>query len=356
MRALILLVPSAALLGLGFEGLFHAIKGRETIAISCEEFSRARPSSPSVRVTGCDMNYAGAAYRESRGQIIELFVPARPTSQRSVQAPLVAAVHDPTALTMAQSVLGNGATPSVEQTLDVMRRIGQEMQLSRSIDGAVRAGVIERFRSRRILSSLSEPVAADATVVDVHGKPDLIRPSLALAGGLVLAAIPWLVARRRRAVAAPHRPTDLPANRATEPPDHRPAEQPSPPIRGDLSVMLPQLLLLNVDVLSGPEAIENAPPLGTKPEVTAILAGIVPDLERSGDGRLLARPDGSLKVDLGSVDRVATVVVEAHGEAGIALVKEILLMTGWRAFAPKTGLFITTHDLEALAALAMEGH
>jgi len=70
----------------------------------------------------------------------------------------------------------------------------------------------------------------------------------------------------------------------------------------------------------------------------------------------LARPDGSLKVDLGSVDRVATVVVEAHGEAGIALVKEILLMTGWRAFAPKTGLFITTHDLEALAALAMEGH
>ena len=39
----------------------------------------------------------------------------------------------------------------------------------------------------------------------------------------------------------------------------------------------------------------------------------------------------------------------------VALVKEVLLMTGWRAFAPKTGLFVSADDLEALAALAGEG-
>ena len=39
----------------------------------------------------------------------------------------------------------------------------------------------------------------------------------------------------------------------------------------------------------------------------------------------------------------------------MALVKEVILMTGWRAFAPKTGLFVGADDLEALAALAGEG-
>ena len=47
-------------------------------------------------------------------------------------------------------------------------------------------------------------------------------------------------------------------------------------------------------------------------------------------------------------------MVVARGEAGVALVKEVLLMTGWRAFAPETGLFVSVDDLDAVAALAAE--
>ena len=122
-----------------------------------------------------------------------------------------------------------------------------------------------------------------------------------------------------------------------------------------IPVSLPRLLLLALDVSSGPEAIETAPPLGSRAEVVAILRGVIPDLAFEPTRIVLSRPDGSVSVDLGPHDPVPTAVLEARGEAGAALVREVLIMTGWRAFAPKTGLFVSVDDLEALAALAAEG-
>jgi hypothetical protein len=340
MPALLLLIPAIVLLALGTEGIVHASRARHQVTVSCDQFAQAPPSSPRLRVTGCQVDLAGAAYRESGGKIEELFFPARPAN-RTTPAPLVASVRDPSALAMAQRILGTGQSATAVETLG---KIAESLQLSNAIDGVVRAGVIERFRTRRILSGLTESVAANATLIDVHGTPSLVSSALALAGGLVLAAIPWLITARRRA------PAVVPSASAAKE-DAKPAA-PAAPAPPPVSVLLPRLLLLNVDVMSGPEAVESAPPLGSRHNVVDILCGVVPDLEVSDSGGALARRDGSLKFDLGAPDPVPTVVVEAHGEAGVALVKEVLLMTGWRAFAPKTGLFVTTDDLESLAALA----
>jgi hypothetical protein len=135
---------------------------------------------------------------------------------------------------------------------------------------------------------------------------------------------------------------------------HVPSTQPDT-IPRPIQAALPRLLLLALDVSCGPEAIEKAPPLGSHTEVVTILCGVIPDLAVDQIHAVLTRPDGSVRIALGPDDPVATAVVEARGEAGVALVKEVLLMTGWRAFAPKTGLFISADDLEALAALAGEG-
>ena len=132
----------------------------------------------------------------------------------------------------------------------------------------------------------------------------------------------------------------------------RPAPAATPKV---VPASLPRVLLLALDVSAGPEAIETAPPLGSHAEVVAILCAIIPDLAVDHLHAVLARPDGSVKIALGPDDPVATAVVDARGEAGVALVKEVLLVSGWRAFAPKTGLFVSAGDLEALAALAGEG-
>jgi hypothetical protein len=419
MLKLILLVPATVLLVLGSEGLFYAARGRHEAVVTCEEFARARPSSVRVRVTGCEPDFAHAAYRESGLTLEELFLPVRPAGQPTRPASIVVATSDPAALAIAQRVLGKTATS--DQSLAAMKRVADYLGLSIAVDGVVRAGVIERLRSRRILSGLADSVAADAVVVDLRATPDLMRPSLAVAAGLALAAVVWLLMRRRAATQGVGvgsdrgqtgvrpgsdrgqtgvRPGSDPLENAPDPLVSEPTTADSLAIAEDqagvrpgsdwgqtgvrpgsdqgqtgvgagsdprhghghelprheprVTVMLPKLLLLNVDVLAGPEAVESAPPLGTRVDVGTILSGVIPDLEFTKGTRVLARPDGSITLDLGTQDTVATVVAEVHGQAGVALIKELMMMTGWRAFAPKTGLFVSTDDLESLAALATE--
>lgn len=375
MLKLILLVPAAALLVFAGEGIYFAARGRQPVAVGCDQLLRQRPPSPRLLIAGCEINYGGAGYRESGGQVEELFLPARPTSSQALPAPIVIATRDPAAIALARTVLGGGRVPTSEQSLDVMQKVVAGLQVTSVIDGLVRTGFIERLRSRRILSGLAPPIAADAVIVDLRGAPDFLRPGLALLAGALLTLFAfWPL--RRGPDPADVAPSAAPAS-ALPPPTRRPEFASSqfdpelgfdelehhdvaPTVQPDtrptvIPVALPRLLLLALDVSSGPEAIETAPPLGSRAEVVEILRGVIPDLAVDPARPVLARPDGSVKIDLGSADPVPTAVLDARGEAGVALVKEVLLMTGWRAFAPKTGLFVGPDDLEALAALAAEG-
>jgi hypothetical protein len=346
----LLLLPSAVLLALGSEGLYHAFRGRERVTVDCRTLTDARPASHRLLVTGCEVDYAGVGYRGDRA-IEELLFPARPAGQ-SVAAPIVIVTRDPAALAMAQPVLGSSRRTPAADSLAAMQSIATAAHATPTIDGLVRAGIVERLRTRRILSGLTAtPVAPDALLIDLQGKPDFVRPLLALAGGLLLAALPFLLARRRHvfdrpAPEAPPPPLDRP--RAPVMPAAHPPPMPAP------AVSLPQLLLLNVGAGCGPEAVEGAPPLGSRAAVIEILCGVVPDLAVDAERRILSRADRSLRIDLGRNDPVPTVVVDARGEAGAALVKEILLMTGWRAFAPTTGLFVGGEELGVMAALTRD--
>jgi hypothetical protein len=337
----VLLIPAVALIGFGLEGFYHALHGREKVAIDCLDLTRQRPPSHRLLVTGCEIDYAGCGYRESGGQIKELFLPARPAG-RAVAAPLVVATSDPDAIAIAQQQL-SGRAVAPEQSIAVMQSVAARVNATAVIDGLARAGVIERVRSRRILSGLSSPIASNALLVDLGETPDYFTPLLALGAGALLAALPFLFkSPPRRAAAVPERPPVF---------DPPPAPAYVPPSAPAVSVALPRLLLLNLDASAGPESIEKAPALGVRREVIARLSSAIPELGVEDSGRVLSRPN-SIRIDLGSQDPVLAATIEARGEAGVALVKEVLLTTGWRAFAPKTGLFVTVDELTAIGALA----
>lgn len=369
MLKLILLVPAAALLVFAGEGIYYAARGRQAVAIACDQLLRQRPPSPRLLVAGCEINYAGAGYRESGGQVEELFLPARPAGGQALPAPIVIATRDPAAIALARTVLGGGRVPTSQQSLDIMQKVVAGLNVSSVIDGLVRTGFLERFRSQRILSGLPPPTAADAVIVDLRGAPDFLRPGIALVAGALVTLLAFWPVRRgaERADVVPPPPVALPpplrlpeaAFSQYDPElafDELAHHLPPPETRPKaIAVSLPRLLLLALDVSAGPEAIETAPPLGSRAEVVEILRGVIPDLAVDQVRPVLARPDGSVHVDLGAADPVPTAVLDARGEAGVALVKEVLLMTGWRAFAPKTGLFVSADDLEALAALAAKG-
>jgi hypothetical protein len=360
-RTLILLVAATVLVAFGAEGLYHAIKSHQPVAVACEQFPHSPPASHRVRIAGCEIDYASSGYRETRGEISELLLPARPRGTGATAAPIVAVIRDPSALALVQSVVGGGRAPTAGQSVAVMREVVNLTKTSIEINGLVRSGVIERFRSRRILSGLSTPIDPRVAVVDVGASPNLLRPAVALAAGLLFALGPMILGRRSRVQAVPASEPAVSVDLFEAVGD---AYVPSPATTVSLHVgtpapplvsaatLLPRLLLLNLNVSDGPEAIEGAPPLGTRDDVVAILHGLIPDLHGDESGRVLSRHDRSIKLDLGVHDPVQTVVVEARGEAGAALVKEVLTMTGWRAFAPKTGLFVTADELDALAALA----
>jgi hypothetical protein len=342
---LLLLVPAVALLVLGGEGLYHAVRGRERAVVDCQALVRAQPAAHLLHITGCEIDYAGVGFRGS-DSLEELFFPARPAGH-AVPAPIVVVTRNPAALALARTVLGSGRSVSPERSLPVLRKAVAIVGMHQAIDGLARAGALERMRSRRIVSGLTvTPVAANALLVDLEASPDFLRPLLGWAVGLLLAALPFLVFRRSEPT------SDAKPRLARDPAAFNAFAVPRIPQPGGApSVRLPRLLLLNLGVAAGPETVETAPPLGRRDEVIDILRGIVPDLAVGDGRRTLQRPDNSLRIDLGRSDSVATAVIEARGEAGATLVKEILLMTGWRAFAPKTGLFVSGDELAVIAEL-----
>jgi hypothetical protein len=360
MVRLLLWAAAAVLLALGGESLYHTFRSRTETVIGCADFVRTRPLSNRVRVTDCEIDYAGAGYRESAGQIQELFFPARPAGAPTIAAPIVAATRDPSALAILQGVLGDGQRASAAESLAAMQKIVETQRMKSELVGVVRAGFVQRLRTGRILSGLATTLALDVAIIDLQGTPNSLQPAIMLSLGLLLGTVASLLARpTKRTVGAgvelpgpPMAPPESAPGRAT-PSQYEPASQ-KVISHAWTTPSLPALLLLKLDASAGPDAIETAPPLGSRADLVAILRGVISDLEVDTKRQVLSRRDGSVRFDLGSTDPVPTVVVQARGEAGVALVKEVLDLTGWRAFAPKTGLFMTPADMEALAALAVE--
>jgi len=352
MLKLIPIVAALLLFMLGGEGLYHASRSRESAALTCDQFSRSRPSSHLVRLVDCEIDYTGAGYRESGGRLTELFVPVRPAGAPPAQpASLVTATRDGSALAIAESVLGGGRAATAEQSVAVMQKAIGAVQRGGVIEGLVRSTIIDQFRARRVLSGLATPVAANAAIVDLGARPSFVTPLAEVAGGVLLLALTVLLLRRGPREIAGSAPGAI---AAAEPPSTA-AAQPGAFDRGTPHQDTPpalvpalKVMLLNLDAAAGADALEHAPPLGTRDEVVAILKGVVPDLAADPQrGSILVSAAGALTVDLGSDDPVATAVLEGRSEAGPAMVREILDMTGWRAFAPKRGCFVDADELDA---------
>lgn len=310
------------------------------------------------------MDYLGAGYREWRGRIVELYFPARPAGWRPTDpAPLVARTRDAAVLALAEATIGGGRTPDQEEFLVMMLKIVTALRAAREIDGYAKAGLLERLGSRNALAGLSTPLAPDAVVIDLHATPRPLVPAATTAAGVLLIALFVILRSKRRAAAAiplPAAPEEGP--NAPQAPLLQPAAGVAPP-GGDATLgrdaALPfasrlRVMLLNLPPQAGREAIEEAPPLGSRDATIAALARAVPGLRFDASGRAsIGRADFLLDVDIGLADPVHTAVLDARGDAALPMVRRVLDCTGWRAFAARTGAFISADRLgepEARAA------
>ena len=290
-----------------------------------------------LRVSGCDIDYLGAGYRESKGQISELFFPIRPPAQaRTTPAALVVATSDSDVLAVAQSTIGGGRQPDQEAFLVMMLRIVTMLKVSREVEGYARSGVMELLRTRRALTGLNAPLAPEVLVLDLHARPSFLLPGIEAGAGLFLLALSLTLLRRRSRGRAKARSS-------------RRRTRPCWPARDRAGC--PGLMLLNLDPEADLGAVEHAAPLGSRGEVERRIAEVLPGFRVDPAGLGTWRgEDWSLALHLGGEENVWTVTVDVRGDESIDALDALVAATGWRVFAPKLGVFVTPSSMRLVNA------
>jgi hypothetical protein len=322
----------------GGEGLYHAATNRQPVAVTCSQLVQQRPRALWLRVSGCDIDYLGAGYRESNGRLEELFFPMRPPSQSpTFPIALVVATADPQVLAIAAKTIGNNQQPDQESYLVMMLRIVTMLRASKEVDGYARSGFIERLQTRRALAGLTAPLAPDFVALDLHSKPSFVTPGIE--AGIGLALLVAALASRRR---APH-PAQIDAPIAGDAGTDEVFAAP-PPRR------LPAVMLLNLQPSAAAADLETAPPFGRREEVIDRIAGVLGPLGGAADRRQTIQGSGwSLGFDLGEDDQVWTIAVDARGsDDSISALERLARETGWQIFVPRLGTFIEPPALGTL--------
>jgi hypothetical protein len=132
---------------------------------------------------------------------------------------------------------------------------------------------------------------------------------------------------------------------------------PAAPVRqARVPLRLGGLLLLNLRPDDGIDQIETAPPLGDRAGVIDAVQTVVPGISFGVDGKgEVVSSDHRVKIDLGRDSMVHAAVASVEGDMGIELLRSLLERQGWRAYAPKAGVFIEPDALD-LFALSDNSH
>jgi hypothetical protein len=141
------------------------------------------------------------------------------------------------------------------------------------------------------------------------------------------------------------------AKDAKSEPEPEPQPQPAAPARqARVALRLGGLLLLNLQPDDGIDQIEAAPPLGERARVIDAVQAAVPGISFGVDGKgELVSTDHRVAIDLGRDTTVHAAVAAVEGDTGIELLRSLMERQGWRAYAPKAGVFIEPDALDLFA-------
>ena len=353
--ALPLLLVGLVLLALGAEGLYRAAASRVPRAVACEDVLPAAPPGAALRIAGCELDYLSASHRSSNGTITELLFPIKkPGQPAGTPATLVAVTRDPTVLAIAQETMGGGRQAAGDDFVVMMLRVVTALGAAREIQGVTRGSLLHRLADRGSLAAVRTPRAPGAMLLRMHAGPDWVTPGAAATLGLLAITAAAMLARRRPpltasesgSAAAPEQEVESDAGAAVLPAEVALSAWPPPGAeRGGVPPASRRafrgLMLLNLPSDAGRDAIEHAPPLGTREEVVRQLATVLDGVRIDERGRgTVATPGLWLSCDIGTSPFVATAVVHAEGQQASVVLRRLAELTGWRLYVPREGSFL----------------
>lgn len=316
------------LLAVGAEGLYR-VTAQQTV-LSCDTLL-AQPARASwVKLSGCQLG-EDLHHTEAGGRFSELLFPVRRAGASSSEPALMVAVtRSPEALAIAEGTIGNGQQPNEEARTVMMLRLATVLDATPDIQGFVRRSWLDLPGRRQAEGAVSVPLAPGAEVLELNERPGVVLPAVVAGAGAALLVLGLARLLRR------------------EPMPHGEAPSTVIPSLTD-SVRISGLMLLNLSLTDGREAIEQAPPLGPREEVeeaiARALAGVT--FDERGLGTMVSEA-GSVKIDLGPDPVAWTAILSAQGRGVRGVVRTLVAETGWRIYYPKRGAFVDVDDLELL--------
>ncbi len=177
----------------------------------------------------------------------------------------------------------------------------------------------------------------------LSNQTSLLVPAIEAVAGMQALLVLLIISlkTRRRAAPAPEKPAAVAADSQA---DNVPARIKA--VASRPSSEFRRLMLVNLPPYAALSALESAPPLGAQEAVRSSLARVLPGITFNDHG--LGQYNGddhSILMDLGAGPQVFAATIDVTGDAAATALRRLITQTGWRAYAPKLGRFITAEDL-----------
>ena len=186
------------LFGLGAQGIYTAIKNRNPIAMSCDEYSRTKPKAEWLIITNCVLDLTDGAYESLKHQNVEvpmeLFIPVRSATRRAPGKDLILlATRDPE---LMKTVREMESLATKEELKDWLARNTDRVFVRRDVRGLVKFGVELDTQKRRQLEKLQDNLADDFIILEEGRRPEFKQSVGYLALGAVMLVVSIVFVRR----------------------------------------------------------------------------------------------------------------------------------------------------------------
>ena len=188
------------LFGLGVQGICTAIRNRNPLALSCEQYSRNKPKADWLVITNCVLDLTAGSYESWQYKNVEvpaeLYIPVRSAVRRpSGKDTILLATRDPE---MMKTVREMESLNSREELKDWLASNAKRVFVRRDVRGLVKSGVEMDTQKRRKLEKLQGDLADDFIMLEEGRKPEFTQSVGFLALGAVMLVVSVVFVRRTR--------------------------------------------------------------------------------------------------------------------------------------------------------------
>lgn len=181
------LLVMGALIWNGGQAIYTALKNREPLVMSFQDYYGQRPSAEWIQLTEAQLNFVNSAYVASKvsDQVKEIYVAVEAVGARgSKPAYILLHSKDPELIARVQDVTKRAESQGTSG--QVTSELIDELFPAYDVNGLVQYGIKDSDKARKKLAKLDLDLEKEYIIIEHGASPSLTGGILSLCGGLIL--------------------------------------------------------------------------------------------------------------------------------------------------------------------------